>query len=77
VDPRSGHLRVVCHDDQALWTVDPATGKCSRTPLGPQPEGNFARATNVELVFGELGDKASYGSSQKICNTATEVQAPK
>jgi YVTN family beta-propeller protein len=51
LDPKTGRLLVVCHDARQLWTLDPGTGQSREAQIPPQPEGNFARATNLELVF--------------------------
>jgi cytochrome c553 len=49
VDPVSGSIEVVCHDEKILWKRN-QTGVVSRVPLPPQPEGNYARASNIDLV---------------------------
>jgi YVTN family beta-propeller protein len=56
VDPTTGLIRVVCHDAKVLWTQD-AKGQSRKIPIPPQPEGNYARASNFELV---LGAQATY-----------------
>lgn len=53
VDPRTGLISVVCHDDKTLWTLHPDKGGTKVEPIPPQPEGNYARARNLELVRGE------------------------
>lgn len=53
VDPRTGNISVVCHDDKALWTIHADKGGAKIEPIPPQPEGNYARVRNLELVRGE------------------------
>jgi YVTN family beta-propeller protein len=50
-DAGGKNLLVVCRDDRTLWTLNPLTGQSTKTPLPPQPEGNFVRASNLELVL--------------------------
>ena len=53
VDPETGLIQVVCHDENVLWSMHFATGQVWKDPIPPQPEGNFARASNLELAVGE------------------------
>jgi YVTN family beta-propeller protein len=65
IDPSTGLIHVVCHDAKALYKLTPAMGRSTGEPIPPQPEGNFARATNVELIggsqFGYKPTRRPYG----------------
>jgi YVTN family beta-propeller protein len=54
IDPQTGRIRVVCHDEKVLWTqTADGKGAPKKEPLPPQPEGNYARATNLDLLLGK------------------------
>jgi YVTN family beta-propeller protein len=71
VDPRTGLIHVVCHDDMVLWTQN-VNGNSQKDPLPPQPEGNFARASNLELIF---TNKAAYRQYPRPFNLFTRGQS--
>jgi YVTN family beta-propeller protein len=50
VDPRTGQISVVCHDEKVLWTRTGEPAVTMKVPIPPQPEGNCARASTIELV---------------------------
>jgi YVTN family beta-propeller protein len=58
IDPQTGGISVVCHDEKVLWVRQGEHVTPKKVPIPPQPEGNFARATNIELV--KVGDKTQY-----------------
>ena len=71
VDPRAGFIQVVCHDARELWTLSPS-GYAHQKPLPPQPEGNFARVSTLELT---LGDEPGYKIVQRPYGLFTQGQS--
>jgi YVTN family beta-propeller protein len=71
VHPRTGHIRVVCHDARELWTLSPS-GDARQEPLPPQPEGNFARASSFEIT---LGDQPGYTMMPRPYGLFTQGQS--
>lgn len=71
IDPVNMVINVVCHDEKVLWTMN-TSGIVKKTPLPPQPEGNFARASNLELV---LGEKNGYRQTARPFNLFTGGQS--
>src|SRR5262249_727907 len=84
VDPSTGLVHVVCHDAKALYKLTPATGKSTGDLIPPQPEGNFARASNVELItsasqFGYKPARRPYGlfpPGVSVLDPAAAASAP-
>src|SRR5262249_28508614 len=58
VHPLTGRIRVVCHDEKVVWEQHGEDREPKKVPISPQPEGNFARASNIELV--KVGRKTLY-----------------
>jgi YVTN family beta-propeller protein len=72
IDPDTELIQVVCHDEKVLWSQN-SRGDTWTEPIPPQPEGNFARASNFELIFGK--DEATYRQAPRPFNLFTRGQS--
>jgi YVTN family beta-propeller protein len=72
IDPDTELIQVVCHDAKVLWRRN-YYGYTWNEPIPPQPEGNFARASNLQLIVGN--NEAAYRQAPRPFNLFTRGQS--